>query len=165
MKKHVLLLSILSVSLLGCQATGSSEPSTTSTNSAYSDLASTALTGALQMWGQQNGSEDLTSSIQQATGVTSEQAAGGIGSLFALAQSSLGESQNSELGELIPGYDQLESSGLSSMITNSGALDSAFSALGMDPSMVSTFAPIVISALQSQGASSSLVQALSTLWQ
>ncbi|WP_038175194.1 MULTISPECIES: DUF2780 domain-containing protein [Vibrio] len=167
MNKRILLGSCLTLALLGCQSTGTQGDTTQASNTNYNQLATAALTGALQVWGQQSGaaSTDLASTVQQASGVTSEQAVGGIGSMLALAQSSLGSSQSSELANLIPGYELLESSGLSSMITNSGAVDSAFAALGMDPAMVSTFAPLIINALQSQGASSALMQGLSSIWQ
>lgn len=167
MKKRVVLTAALTLALVGCQSTGEQSQTTSeSSNSNYSALAGAALTGAIQAWSQQGAANtDLASQIQQATNVTSDQAIGGVGSLLALAQNSLGSTQNQELGGLIPGYDVLESSGLSSLITNSSAVDSAFSALGMDPALVSTFAPLLISALQTQGASSGLTQALSTIWQ
>lgn len=167
MIKHILLGSCLTVALLGCQSTGTQGDTTQANNTSYNQLATAALTGALQAWGQQSGaaSTDLASAVQQASGVTSEQAVGGIGSMLALAQSSLGNTQSDELANLIPGYDLLESSGLSSMINNSTAVDSAFEALGMDPAMVSTFAPLIINALQSQGASSALMQGLTSIWQ
>ncbi|MFM2588713.1 DUF2780 domain-containing protein [Vibrio sp. TBV020] len=167
MKKRVVLTAALSVALFGCQSTSEQPQSeTTSTNSTYNTLATAALTGAINAWSKQGAAEtDLAGQIQEATNVTSDQAMGGVGSLLALAQSSLGSTQNEELGALIPGYDVLQSSGLSQMITNSGAVDSAFSALGMDPSLVSTFAPLIINALQSQGASNGLTQALANIWQ
>ncbi|WP_244230749.1 DUF2780 domain-containing protein [Vibrio ouci] len=129
-------------------------------------VVTAALTGAISAWGQQGAADtDLAGQIQQATNVTSDQAIGGVGSLLALAQNSLGSSQNQELGSLIPGYDVLESTGLSKMITDSGAVDSAFSALGMDPALVSSFTPLIINALQAQGASSGLTSALAGIWQ
>lgn len=167
MKKSVLVTTALAVALVGCQSTNEqSQTETTSTNSAYSSLATAALTGAINAWGQQGAANtDLAGQIQQATNVTSDQAIGGVGSLLALAQNSLGSSQNQELGSLIPGYDALESTGLTKLITDSGAVDSAFSALGMDPALVSSFAPLIINALQAQGASSGLTSALAGIWQ
>jgi hypothetical protein len=88
-----------------------------------------------------------------------------VGSLLALAQNNLGESQNSELAGLIPGYDSLQSTGLTAMIANNETVKSAFTALGMDPSLISTFVPIILQTLQSQGASSSLLSSLGTIWQ
>ena len=84
--------------------------------------------------------------------------------MLALAQGELSSSQDSELSQLIPGYDALESSGLSSLITNNASLESAFSQLGLNPSMIDTFAPLLLGALQTQGASSGLLQSLSSLW-
>ncbi|RTZ14766.1 hypothetical protein EJ063_15780 [Vibrio aquaticus] len=167
MKKHVVLTAALTFAMVGCQSTGEqSQESSEGNSSNYSALAGAALSGAIQTWSQQGAANtDLAGQIQQATNVTSDQAIGGVGSLLALAQNSLGSTQSQELGSLIPGYDVLENSGLSSLITNSGAVDSAFSALGMDPALVSTFAPLLINALQAQGASTGLTQALSTIWQ
>ncbi|KOO10989.1 hypothetical protein AKJ18_31430, partial [Vibrio xuii] len=69
------------------------------------------------------------------------------------------------LAGLIPGYDMLQQTGLTSMIANSEMVKSSFSALGMDPSLVSTFAPIILQALQSQGASTGLLSSLGSIWQ
>lgn len=167
MKQYVILATLVAT-LVGCQSTSNETPATTTTNDTgnYSALAGVALTAAMQAWGQQStGSTPLVDSVQQATNVTAEQAVGGVGSLLALAQNSLNTTQNTELESLIPGYNALSSTGLSSMITNSTAVTSAFSALGLDPTMVSAFAPIILNSLQSQGASSTLLSALGTIWQ
>ncbi len=172
MKNRIVLAALATTLIVGCQSTSSETQSTTTSNTtnSYSTLTSAALTTALQVWGQQSTTTSstastLASSIQQAANVTTEQATGGVGSLLALAQNNLSTTQNTELGSLIPGYDTLKSTGLTSLITNSSAVDTAFSALGMDSSMVSTFAPIMLNSLQSQGASSSLVSALGSIWQ
>ncbi|PTP93444.1 DUF2780 domain-containing protein, partial [Vibrio splendidus] len=44
-------------------------------------------------------------------------------------------------------------------------VESAFAGLGMDSSMVTTFAPIILQALQSQGATSGLMDSLAAIWQ
>lgn len=172
MKNRIVLAALATTLIVGCQSTSSETQNTTTSNTtnSYSTLTNAALMAALQAWGQQNSgsttsTSTLASSIQQATNVTTEQAAGGVGSLLALAQNNLSTTQNTELGSLIPGYDTLKSTGLTSLITNNTAVDTAFSALGMNSSMVSTFAPIILNSLQTQGASSSLVSALGSIWQ
>ncbi|CAH0533140.1 hypothetical protein VST7929_01001 [Vibrio stylophorae] len=163
MKTRVYFIALMVATLLGCQSTSGS--SNADSDSGYGALAGTALTTAMQAWGAQGASNPLADTIQQATNVSNEQAVGGLGSLLALAQNSLGSEQNSELSSLIPGYGALESTGLTSLVTNNSSLNSAFSALGLDPSMVSTFAPLIINGLKAQGASSSLLSSLTSLWQ
>ncbi|WP_234494642.1 DUF2780 domain-containing protein [Vibrio maritimus] len=97
--------------------------------------------------------------------ISPEQATTGVGALLSLAQSSLGSEQQSELGSLIPGMDSLTSSGLLSSIQDMDSVKSAFSSVGLDPSMISEFAPIVLDYLGSQGASSGLMDSLTSLWQ
>ncbi|MFV0448619.1 MAG: DUF2780 domain-containing protein [Vibrio sp.] len=101
--------------------------------------------------------------------VSQTQAAGGIGSLLALAQNQLSDTNNSELETLLPGLDQLTSlSGSSSTIAKIAdmeAVNNVFNKLGLDSSMVSQFAPLVLQYLTSQGASSDLLGSLSSLWQ
>lgn len=164
MKKQVILAALVTVALAGCQSTSTETAS--EDNSNYSALAGVALSTALQAYGQQSAqSSNLADAVQTATNVSSDQAVGGVASLLALAQNSLNSAQNTELEGLVPGYDTLASSGLTSLITNSGAVDSAFSAIGLDPALVSTFAPILLSVLQTQGASSTLLDALGSIWQ
>jgi hypothetical protein len=165
MKKHVILAAIVTSALLGCQSTSTGTASDDN-NSNYSALAGAAISAAMQAWEQQNsGGSTLADAVQSTTNVSTEQAAGGVASLLALAQNSLSPAQSTELEGLVPGYDTLASSGLSSLLTSSGAVESAFSAIGLDPSMVSTFAPIILQVLQTQGASSMLLDALGSVWQ
>lgn len=116
------------------------------------------------MWSQKNETTPLSDTVADQASVTSDQAIGGIGSMLALAQNSLDTADNKELATLIPGMSSLESTGLSSLLNSQGAVESAFSSLGMDPSMVSTFAPIILQALQSQGATSGLMDSLAAIW-
>lgn len=165
MNKKIVLAAIVSITLMGCQTTSGSDTNAGSDN-AYSSLANAALMGAVQAWSSQNtGSSDLVSTLQNSANISSEQAIGGLGSMLALAQNSLNSSQSNEMAEIMPGFDSLQSSGLTAMIANNETVKSAFSALGMDPSLISTFAPIIISALQSQGASNGLLDSLGAIWQ
>ncbi len=166
MNNKLVITVLASAVLFGCQNTSSGTQESSTTTNSYSSMASSALLAATSAWGQQNQqSSTLADAIQQSTNVTSEQALGGVGSLLALAQNNLGQSQNSELAGLIPGYDGLQSTGLTAMIANNETVKSAFTALGMDPSLISTFVPIILQTLQSQGASSSLLSSLGTIWQ
>ncbi|MGR4989675.1 DUF2780 domain-containing protein [Vibrio rotiferianus] len=163
MYKKVAIAALVSVALMGCQST--SKESQASNDSGYSEIANVALMGAIQAWSKQGAADsDLVSAIQKSANVSSEQAIGGMGSLLALAQSSLGSSETSELAGLVPGFDSLQASGLTALIANNETVKSAFSALGMDPSLISTFTPLILSALQSQGASSGLIDSLGAIW-
>jgi hypothetical protein len=102
--------------------------------------------------------------------VTKEQARGGAGLLFKLAQDKLDAGEFSQITNAIPGIDNLissapESGGFASAI---GGLTSAFgggagklgdlvslagsfSKLNLDANMIGKFIPIVLSFVQSQG--------------
>ncbi|HAS8400484.1 TPA: DUF2780 domain-containing protein [Vibrio vulnificus] len=163
MYKKIAIAAFVSVALMGCQTT--SKQTQTGTESGYSEIANAALMGAVQTWSQKGAADsDLVSAIQNSTNVSSEQAIGGIGSLLALAQNSLSSNENNELSGLIPGFDSLQSSGLTALISNNETVKSAFSALGLDPALISTFTPIILSVLQNQGASSGLLDSLSSIW-
>ncbi|MGD8173688.1 DUF2780 domain-containing protein [Vibrio sp. TRT 21S02] len=165
MNKFLIAAVLTGTTLLGCQS--NSSPNTqTSSETNYTTIATSVAMAALQAWSTQGNLDSaLIESIQGVTNVSTDQAIGGVGSLLALAQNTLKPSQNNELGSLVPGYEALENSGLTSMITTSSAVDSTFSSLGMDTSMVNSFSPIIIESLKSQGASSSLLSSLGAIWQ
>ncbi|MEZ9504385.1 DUF2780 domain-containing protein [Vibrio sp. 10N.286.51.B11] len=163
--KKVLITVLSSLAVVSCASTSDSEQTSSSSDTNYSQLSQTALMTAVNMWSQQNETTPLVDTVADQASVTSDQAVGGIGSMLALAQNSLGTADNKELATLIPGMSSLESTGLSSLLSSQGAVESAFSGLGMDPSMVTTFAPIILQALQSQGATSGLMDSLSAIWQ
>ncbi|NVN82165.1 MULTISPECIES: DUF2780 domain-containing protein [unclassified Vibrio] len=163
--KKVLITVLSSLAVVSCASTSDSEQTSSSSDTNYSQLSQTALMAAVNMWSQQNETTPLADTVADQASVTSDQAIGGIGSMLALAQNSLGSTDNKELATLIPGMSSLESTGLSSLLSSQGAVESAFSGLGMDPSMVTTFAPIILQALQSQGATSGLMDSLAAIWQ
>ncbi|CDT34916.1 MULTISPECIES: DUF2780 domain-containing protein [Vibrio] len=163
--KKVLITVLSSLAVVSCASTSDSEQTSSSSDTNYSQLSQTALMAAVNMWSQQNETTPLVDTVADQASVTSDQAVGGIGSMLALAQNSLGTADNKELATLIPGMSSLESTGLSSLLSSQGAVESAFSGLGMDPSMVTTFAPIILQALQSQGATSGLMDSLAAVWQ
>ena len=162
--KKVLITVLSSLAVVSCASTSDSEQTSSGSDTNYSQLSQTALMAAVNMWSQQNETTPLADTVAEQASVTSDQAIGGIGSMLALAQNSLDTADNKELATLIPGMSSLESTGLSSLLNSQGAVESAFSSLGMDPSMVSTFAPIILQALQSQGATSGLMDSLAAIW-
>ena len=163
--KKILITMLSSLAVVSCASTSDSEQTGSSSDTNYSQLSQTALMAAVNMWSQQNETTPLADTVADKASVTSDQAIGGIGSMLALAQNSLGSADNKELASLIPGMSSLESTGLSSVLNSQGAVESAFAGLGMDSSMVTTFAPIILQALQSQGATSGLMDSLAAIWQ
>ncbi|MEZ9464906.1 DUF2780 domain-containing protein [Vibrio splendidus] len=163
--KKILITMLSSLAVVSCASTSDSEQTSSSSDTNYSQLSQTALMAAVNMWSQQNETTPLADTVADQASVTSDQAIGGIGSMLALAQNSLSSADNKELASLIPGMSSLESTGLSSVLSSQGAVESAFAGLGMDSSMVTTFAPIILQALQSQGATSGLMDSLTAIWQ
>jgi len=163
--KKVLITVLSSLAVVSCANTNDSKPTSSTSDTNYSQLTQTALMAAVNMWSQQNETTPLADTVADQASVTSDQAIGGIGSMLALAQNSLGTADNKELSSLIPGMSTLESTGLTSVLNSQGAVESAFSGLGMDSSMITTFAPIILQALQSQGATSGLMDSLAAVWQ
>ncbi|MFA0053721.1 DUF2780 domain-containing protein [Vibrio echinoideorum] len=163
--KKILITMLSSLAVVSCASTSDSEQTSSSSDTNYSQLSQTALMAAVNMWSQQNETTPLADTVADQASVTSDQAIGGIGSMLALAQNSLGTADNKELSSLIPGMSTLESTGLTSVLNSQGAVESAFSGLGMDSSMITTFAPIILQALQSQGATSGLMDSLAAVWQ
>ncbi|MEZ8586669.1 DUF2780 domain-containing protein [Vibrio cyclitrophicus] len=163
--KKVLITVLSSLAVVSCASTSDSGTTSSTSDTNYSQLTQTALMAAVNMWSQQNETTPLADTVTNQASVTSDQAVGGIGSMLALAQNSLGTADNNELASLIPGMSTLESTGLTSVLNSQGAVESAFSGLGMDSSMISTFAPIILQALQSQGATSGLMDSLAAVWQ
>ncbi|ODB99056.1 hypothetical protein A3197_16300 [Candidatus Thiodiazotropha endoloripes] len=102
-------------------------------------------------------------------GVSSEQASGGAGSLFQMAQNNLSAEDFSQIASVVPGIDKMMASAQSSSkesgaatavasmlggdssAGNLASLASAFGNLGMDSNMVGQFVPIVLQYLQSAG--------------
>ncbi|MDO6822957.1 DUF2780 domain-containing protein [Marinobacter sp. 1_MG-2023] len=126
-----------------------------------------ALTSATEVNGE---AQQLMGQLEEQLGVTEAQAAGGTGALLQLAQSELGAntmssltSQASGLSSLLGGGNSLTESMLSNISSMSG-VESAFSALGMDSSMIQQFVPIVMGFLGDQGVGSSLLGQLQGLW-
>ncbi|OBU32916.1 DUF2780 domain-containing protein [Photobacterium kishitanii] len=109
----------------------------------------------------------LTKTLISELGVKPEQAAGGAGALLGLAASQLSGPQGNELAKLIPGAEKLTDSlplGLGQLLSNQANIDKVFSVLGMDPSMINKFIPVITQFLGQQGASNALLGALDKVW-
>ena len=135
----------------------------------------------------------LLNSLGTTLNVTPEQAVGGTGALLGLAKNKLAGNDYSQLTKSVPGLDQLAGTGalsslgslngLGSVLGNSGKsadssvlnsalgnvqsmgdVNKAFTALGMDSSMVSQFVPLILQYLGQQGAGGSALQSLSSVW-
>ncbi|HAS6704925.1 TPA: DUF2780 domain-containing protein, partial [Vibrio parahaemolyticus] len=110
-------------------------------------------------------SSPLTELLTSQLPVSTEQAAGGSSALIALAQSQLSQQNSTELQSLIPGLSNLKGAqSLLGNIESLSAVQSAFNALGLDPSMIGQFAPVILGYLNEQGASEGLLKSLSGLW-
>ncbi len=106
-------------------------------------------------------SSPITDLLTSQLPVSTEQAAGGTSALLALAQSQLSDQNSSELKSLIPGMSSLDGAqSLLGNIESLSAVQSTFDKLGLDPSMISQFAPVILGYLGDQGASESLLKSL-----
>jgi hypothetical protein len=115
-------------------------------------------------------------------GISPQQALGGVGSIFSVAQQRMNPGDFSQLSNAVPGMDrylssvpqQVAGSGSQSLLGAAGGLmggqlgslanlAGSFQSLGMNPSMVSQFVPVVLQYVQNQsgaGAMSLLQHAL-----
>lgn len=126
-----------------------------------------ALSSATEINGE---AQQLIGQISDQLGVTESQATGGTSALLQLAGSELGTDSMNALTSQVPGLSSLlgGSSGLGgdllSGISSMDGVQSAFSALGMDSSMIQQFIPIIMGFLGDQGVGSSLLGQLQGLW-
>lgn len=88
--KKILITMLSSLAVVSCASTSDSEQTSSSSDTNYSQLSQTALMAAVNMWSQQNETTPLADTVADQASVTSDQAIGGIGSMLALAQNSLG---------------------------------------------------------------------------
>lgn len=113
-------------------------------------------------------SQGLLDLVSSQLDVTPTQAAGGVGALMGYASNALPSEYSQQLNSLLPGLDNSgDSSGLTSSLLGSvkdmDSVKTAFSALGMDSSMVDQFIPLIEGYLGDNGGSD-LVGALSNIW-
>ena len=115
-------------------------------------------------------SQGLLDLISSQLDVSPTQAAGGVGALMGLANYSLPTEYSQQLNSLLPGLKSSSAGGnsLSSSLLGSvkdmDSVKTAFSALGMDPSMVDQFVPLIESYLGDSSGTPSLMSALSSVW-
>ena len=94
------------------------------------------------------GTNALTSLLSQQLGVTTNQAAGGTGSVLSLAKEKLPGADFSSLSKLIPGSDSLMQSAkdlgaVTGPVKDKAGLEAAFSRLGMGNEMVPKFSQVI----------------------
>ncbi|HHY0420319.1 TPA: DUF2780 domain-containing protein [Vibrio parahaemolyticus] len=155
MRKTLLTLALLSVNIGSAHAFLDTVVDKSSKNGLM-DMVSQGLNAE---------SSPLTELLTSQLPVSTEQAAGGSSALIALAQSQLSQQNSTELQSLIPGLSNLKGAqSLLGNIESLNAVQSAFNALGLDPSMISQFAPVILGYLNEQGASEGLLKSLSGLW-
>ena len=111
---------------------------------------------------------ELIDDIVKSLGINEDQAKGGAGLLLKMAKDKLGADEFSEVENAIPETDDVirsapESSGIASTLGsiasslgaeklgNIASLSGGFSKLGLDSGMISKFAPIILSFVQSKG--------------
>jgi hypothetical protein len=115
-------------------------------------------------------SQGLLDLISSQLDVSPTQAAGGVGALMGLANNSLPTEYSQQLNSLLPGLNSSSAGGnslTSSLLGSVKDMDSvktAFSALGMDPSMVNQFIPLITGYLGDSSGSPGLMSALSSAW-
>ncbi|EKP4404147.1 DUF2780 domain-containing protein [Vibrio parahaemolyticus] len=155
MRKTLLTLALLSVNIGNAHAFLDTVVDKSSKNGLM-DMVSQGLNAE---------SSPLTELLTSQLPVSTEQAAGGSSALIALAQSQLSQQNSTELQSLIPGLSNLKGAqSLLGNIESLSAVQSAFNVLGLDPSMISQFAPVILGYLNEQGASEGLLKSLSGLW-
>lgn len=107
----------------------------------------------------------VTDLLTNGLSVTPEQATAGSGALLSLAQSQLSSANLSELESLIPWSSTLpDTQGLLGSVENMQAVQNVFESVGLDPTMIGKFAPIIMGYLGENGASDGLLNSLSSLW-
>ena len=109
-------------------------------------------------------SGDLLGSLTSQLGVTETQAAGGTAALLSMASQNLSGADSSLLKSILPAeLSSTLSSQMLSQVTDLAGVQSAFSALGLDASMVQQFAPILLQYVTANGGSD-LLGSLTKLW-
>ncbi|WP_019276775.1 DUF2780 domain-containing protein [Vibrio coralliilyticus] len=107
----------------------------------------------------------LTDALTSNLSISGEQAATGSAALLSLAQNQLPADQSEELTGAIPGLSSLSSlGGITGQVQSMSAVSDIFAKIGLAPSMISQFTPVILEYLSGQGASSGLMTSLEELW-
>jgi hypothetical protein len=95
----------------------------------------------------------LVSLLTSQLGVSSEQALGGAGAIFSAAEDKMSVDDFASLSKAVPGMNSMLDAvpSLAGAADSGDLLGSAFTALGMDGSMIRQFMPIILGYVQSQG--------------
>lgn len=101
----------------------------------------------------------LVGQLTKELGVTDAQARGGAGSLFSLAKGKMQPAEFDQVSKAVPGIDGLmkaapaldAASSLGGQLGTMASAASAFKKLGLDPSMVSKFVPVLTKFVGSTG--------------
>lgn len=113
---------------------------------------------------------ELIQQLTQGLGVNEEQAQGGAGLIFKMAQEKLGEGEFARVASAVPGVSSLIGAaptggggiagaiggltgamGASGNVANIAALAGGFGQLGLNPGMATKFVPIILSFVQNKG--------------
>ena len=113
---------------------------------------------------------ELIQQITQRLNVNEEQAQGGAGLIFKMAQEKLGDGKFAQVASAVPGVSSLIGTapqggggiagaiggltgamGASGNVANMASLAGGFSQLGLNPGMATKFVPIILSFVQNQG--------------
>lgn len=112
---------------------------------------------------------ELVNILKSQLGVQEEQAKGGAGLLFQLAQEKLQDDQFSQISQYVPGMGELlgaapQTGGMASALGglasamgapaslgNLASLAGGFSKLGLNAGMINQFVPIILSYIQGKG--------------
>lgn len=151
-------------SLLGGKDSDTEKAATDALSGAQETAATTATTGSAL-------TDGLIGALSSQLGVSKNQAIGGLGALVGYASSSLPPEYGDQLKQMFPALNKGSGSGASSglvgnLMNNVSSMDSVktvFSGLGMDPSMVDQFTPVIESYVGENGGGD-LVGALQKLW-
>ena len=117
---------------------------------------------------------ELVQQLTQGLDINEDQAQGGAGLIFKMAQEKLGDGEFSQVANAVPGISSLigaapsggggmagaigglagmmgASGGAVGNVANLAALAGGFSKLGLNPGMATKFAPIILSFVQNKG--------------
>tara|TARA_B100000809_G_scaffold246617_1_gene274749 strand:- start:59 stop:583 length:525 start_codon:yes stop_codon:yes gene_type:complete len=115
-------------------------------------------------------SQGLLDLLSSQLDVSPTQAAGGVGALMGLANNSLPTEYSQQLNSLLPGLKSSSAGGnsltssLLGSVKDMDSVNTAFSALGMDPSMVHQFVPLITGYVGDSSGTPGLMSALSSVW-
>jgi len=143
---------------------------TSSDKASAMEKATAMATEASKMMAKDAAMSSLTGMVTEQLGVTQQQAQGGLGTLFGLAQTTLGSSEFQELSQYVPEMESLlhsapeiseSAQGISSLLGQAGKYGDAlksgsqayaqFKSLGLDPAQIPQYIEVTNEFLKKQG--------------